>query len=227
MPRLARLSRDWSDVVSRIASGAIDSAVALGAPPVGYRTALQLARLLLVGAGIDTVGGNGGDAFLLNISILWEEAVRRMADSWARSASWISVHNGERSRRWDDERQLADPARWLKVDALLRSADGSSLVLDAKYKRQYGVEDRSDRFQIATYCLAFGAGTGVLIYPIVDETQPSENRLLLRSSLAGAPAEIRSLALPIAAGPLRCAQVLSQHLDHIVSSPGAPTHAPL
>jgi hypothetical protein len=213
MPRLARLSREWSDVVTCIAGDAVDSTLSLAAPPVGYPAALQIARLLLVGAGIDTVGGDGGEAFLVNMWSIWERAIRRMADGWAgKNAGWFMMHETERSRRWDDEREIADPTRWLTADVLLRSSSAYSIILDAKYKREFGVESRNDRHQMAAYCLAFDARTAVLIYPVVDQSV-SVNRLLLRSSLAGKPTEIRSLGLPIADGPQRCAQVLGEHLD--------------
>jgi 5-methylcytosine-specific restriction endonuclease McrBC regulatory subunit McrC len=158
------------------------------------------------------VGGDGGDTFLVNLSTLWEDAIRRMADEWARRAGWIQ--SADRTRRWDDERQIEDPARWLTVDALLRSPNGCCIVLDAKYKRAFGTEARNDRFQMAAYCLAFGAMTSCLAYPVSDDAS-TDTRLLLRSSLVGAPAEIRSLALPMAAGPLKCAETLEQQLNEL------------
>ena len=50
----------------------------LSAPPAGYRSALQLARLILTGATFDPTPGWGGDAFTISLARIWENAVTKM-----------------------------------------------------------------------------------------------------------------------------------------------------
>ena len=42
-------------------------------------------------------------------------------------------------------------------------------VLDAKYKRAFGVESREDRFQMCAYAVAFNADRATLVYPTASD----------------------------------------------------------
>jgi 5-methylcytosine-specific restriction endonuclease McrBC regulatory subunit McrC len=90
----------------------------------------------------------------------------------------------------------------MTADVLL-SCGGKRWVLDAKYKRDFGCEDRNDRFQATAYALAFDAGRGTLVYPTADGTY-ARCRLLLAGTVSKNRVMIDSIELPMAAGPEVC-----------------------
>ena len=107
----------------------------------------------------------------------------------------------------------------MTADVLLESPAGGRWVLDAKYKRGYGDEDRDDRFQACTYAVAFEAGRGTLVYPTA-EGRAEGIRRLLSGNVAERPVTIDSIALPMGAGPEVCREALLQLLGEHV-----PPHA--
>src|SRR5205085_1201519 len=76
-------------------------------------------------------------------------------------------------------------------------------VLDAKYKRGYGEEERRDRFQMTAYAMAFDARRATLVYPTAVTTRPRW-RLLLAGQIGSQPTTIDSIELPMSAGPAAC-----------------------
>ncbi len=203
------LSAQWADIDRSVDDLPLAVAAALSRPPVAYRTALRLARHLLLGSAIEPIFGAGGDLFLIQMSRIWEEGVRRILASWAFGMGLRVGSPAQRKRPWADASSAQEPNRWLTVDALVWGA--RPLVFDAKYKRDFGNESRSDRFQMAAYCLAFGAAAAILVYPTA-EGQP-ELRRLLQSSLATERSQILSINLPMARGPAACEEAVARVLS--------------
>ena len=88
------------------------------------------------------------------------------------------------------------------VDVLLQSTAGDRWVLDAKYKRGYGREDREDRFQACAYAVAFDAARGSLAYPTA--TGETRSRLLLSGHVGERRVTVDSVQLPMVRGPGAC-----------------------
>lgn len=220
--RAAALGDTWAGVVRRdLAAAPPDGGGEhwrWGCPP-GYGPAVQLASVILYGS---TPASRpppppppAGPAFLLSVARLWERAVRRLCRDLAGPTGWRSVPDAGRTRRWHDTAAgdaaagPADPeprARWMTADVLLAAGE-RRWVLDAKYKRDFGNEDRADRFQTAAYTVAFDAGRGSLVYPTAAGPA-ADRRVLLSGQVRGKPVTIDSVDLPMAAGPLACAAAL-------------------
>ena len=93
------LAREWRDLEREIGhvGGAIQEAIER--PPIGYRVALRLARLLLLGGALDDERGEGGNLSLISMSLIWEKALNRMLSRWAQRL-------GHRIATLADQRQL-------------------------------------------------------------------------------------------------------------------------
>ncbi len=204
--RFSLLHEQWRSIDRSLDDPAAAVHLAQWASPPGYRTALQLAQLILLGAALDPVSNMGGQAFTLSLSHIWERALRRLFDQLAESTGWQRVADDRRTRRWDDLTENSDAKRWLTADVIVERA-GQRWVLDAKYKRDFGEESRTDRFQVCAYALAFDADRASLVYPTASPTVPV--RRLLSTTVFGKRIEIDSLALPFAAGPERCCAALA------------------
>lgn len=85
---------------------------------------------------------------------------------------------------------------------------GERWVLDAKYKLGFGDEARIDRFQMCAYVLAFEADRASLVYPTA--TIAPGVRRLLSTVVFGRRIPVDASALPMAAGPARCRELLSE-----------------
>lgn len=202
--RLEWLAREWRDIDRELVDPMRSMAAAIAQPPLGYRSSLLIARLLLEGGATDSVDGDGGNLFVVKMSVVWEQAVRRLVAAWASEAGHRVAADGERTRHWEDSNDDA-MSRWLTPDVLV-FAD-RAVVFDAKYKRAYGAESREDRFQIAAYAMAFGAVTATLVYPTAT-TEPRLRRLL-RTAVPGTQrSDVYSIELPMAHGPAACASAL-------------------
>ena len=161
--RMARLREQWSPIARDIDDPIAAVTSAQWASPPGYRAALQLARLILIGAVVDPQSRMGGHAFTLSLASVWERSLRRMCDELAETG-WQRVADAEHTRRWDDPAGRDDPTRWLNADVILKKQD-TRWVLDAKYKREFGNEGRVDRFQMCAYGIGFDANRVSLVYP--------------------------------------------------------------
>jgi len=214
--RLAWLREQWSLIDRGIDEPIAAVRAAQWACPPGYQAALQLARLILIGAAIDPQSNMGGQAFTVSLATVWERALRRMCGKLA-DTGWERLPDAERTRHWDDPAGRGDSARWLTADVILQKGD-RRWVLDAKYKRDFGNESRNDRFQMCAYAIAFDASRVSLVYPTAT-TQVAFHHTLLRTSFRYRPQLIDSIALPMAKGPEACLQRLSHLMTDSV--PGA------
>jgi len=203
-----QLRNDWHDVSREGIDSHSVMQASLSAPPDGYRSALQLARLILTGASIVHAGHCGGQTFTLSLSRIWENAVTQMCRDLEPQTGWRVETKS--TRLWDDAIGPDDKYRSLIADTLLvRGSD--RWVLDAKYKRGFGSEDRNDRFQMCAYAAGFRAERATLVYP-TQCGQKSSRRVLLNTTYGNRPLLIESAACEIATGPACCKQTFLRDL---------------
>jgi hypothetical protein len=210
--RMAWLRGEWASIRRHSDDPATTVTAAQWACPPGYRDALQLARLILIGASLDPDSRTGGPSCTLPLADLWERALRRMCDELADASGWHRVPDNQRVRRWDDPAGCHDRKRWLTADVIVQRG-GSRWILDAKYKREFADESRTDRFQMCAYAVAFDADRVTLVYP--TGTAGGARRELLRTGVGSKTLLIDSLALPMAAGPAPCREALANAAEQI------------
>jgi hypothetical protein len=217
--RLGVMNAEWADVARP--SSELPAALAACAShcPPGYAAAVRLAAMIIAGASPAHAGAATGAALLVSLAGTWERALRRMTAEIAPFTGWKPVPDARRTKRWDDGPGFRDPTRWMTADVILAAGD-RRWVLDAKYKRGYGDEERADRFQMTAYAMAFDARRATLAYPTA-ETERARWRLLLAGQIGGQPTTIDSIELPMAAGPVACRRAL---LDAMLAL-GAPGQA--
>jgi 5-methylcytosine-specific restriction endonuclease McrBC regulatory subunit McrC len=194
---LARLRDMWTHVRRDISDPVSAVTEAQWACPPGYRAALQLARLILIGAALDPESGLGGQAFTLSLQSVWERGLRRMVEQIGGITGWISVPDSARTRQWDDS-----STRWLTADVMTKNNNELRWVLDAKYKRSFGNESRADRFQMCAYALAFDADYVSLAYPLAHSHY--QQRTLLEAVVGVKTVTVDSINLPMSEGPASC-----------------------
>lgn len=211
-----QLRNDWFDISRDGLDKHSVIQASLGATPDGYRSALQLARLILTGAAIDQSTSFGGHTFTLSLSRIWENAVTQMFQELVPQTGWSVAPRSQSTRLWDDATGPDDRYRSLIADTLLiRGSD--RWVLDAKYKRGFGNEDRNDRFQMCAYAAGFRAERATLVYPTAGDQSPTR-RLLLNTMFGSQPLLIDAAACEIAKGPEYCKQQLLQELFPLVKT---------
>jgi 5-methylcytosine-specific restriction endonuclease McrBC regulatory subunit McrC len=206
--RFATLRDQWASIHREITDPVVAATEAQWACPAGYRIVIQLARLILVGVSLDPCSRMGGQAFTLPLSLIWERSVRKMFFDLGEQTGWIPVSDGRRTRKWDDSYGMEDPSRWLTADVILEQR-GARWVLDAKYKRSFGVESRADRFQMCAYALAFNADGGSLVYPTARGDQYRARRLLA-TTIGAKELVIDSMELPMTSGPAACLNAIQR-----------------
>jgi 5-methylcytosine-specific restriction endonuclease McrBC regulatory subunit McrC len=208
---LARLRDLWAHIQREISDPVTAVTEAQWASPPGYRAALQLARLILIGAALDPESSMGGQAFTLSLARIWESSLRRMFDEISDSTGWICLPDSDRTRRWDDSSGQSEPTRWLTADVIVESGE-ARWVLDAKYKRAFGNEGRTDRFQMCAYAIAFQGDRVSLVYPTALKAG-HRIRSLLKAHVGVKSILIDSIDLPMAAGPEACMKQLRRLCD--------------
>jgi 5-methylcytosine-specific restriction endonuclease McrBC regulatory subunit McrC len=207
---LHRLRNDWADIT--VDDGDRQQIVADGftMAPAGYGNALQLARLILFGAAMDTNSGWGGQSFTFSLAGIWERSVRQMCNDLTSITGWRNLPDSKRKYPWADALNANDPNRLMIADILLQRGQ-DRWVLDAKYKRDFGNESRTDRFQMCAYAIGFHANRATLVYPDRD-SQVGSYRELLREKIGSSSVLIDSIALPMANGPIECRRELLSNI---------------
>jgi len=208
-----RMLADFRDLWAHVSRDITDPFTAVTesqwASPPGYLAALQLARLILLGASLDPHSRTGGQAFTLSLSLIWERGLWRLFNELEDVTGWKSVPDESRTRKWDDPAGQSDPARWLTADVMGERED-MRWVLDAKYKRAFGNESRSDRFQMCAYAVAFDSDRVSLVYPTAHGVTPLPVRTLLTAKVGSKMILIDAIDLPMRAGPKVCRAALEQ-----------------
>ena len=206
--KLARLRDQWASIRRDLTDTVTAATEAQWACPPGYRNAVQIARLILLGLSLEPTSSSGGQAFTLSLALIWERSLRKMFADVKKQTGWTPVLDAERTRQWDDSYATNDPTRWLTADVMLEQ-DSERWVLDAKYKRAFGVESRLDRFQMCAYAVAFNADRATLVYPTASDDD-HEVRTLLCTPVGGKQILIDSMVLPMRSGPQACMNALVQ-----------------
>jgi 5-methylcytosine-specific restriction endonuclease McrBC regulatory subunit McrC len=187
------ISRSTRDVMSLVNS-------VQAAPPHGYRRALQIAKLILLGATLDPQHGVGGRVFTVSLANVWERGLEKMFAEVQSETGWRVVPANERIRHWDDSAGRDDASRWMVADLILERQDQRA-VLDAKYKCDFGNESRTDRFQVCAYAIAFDSKTVTLVYP---QESTIGTRKLLETDFGSNNVKVWSVTLPMNQGPATC-----------------------
>ena len=146
----------------------------------------------------------GGQAFTLSMAAIWESGLRRMLSESAGETGWKLSPRNSCTRRWDDSPEHGDTQRWMTADAIVERA-GRRWVLDGKYKNEFGIESRADRFQMCAYAVAFDADRISLVSPGESLTPI---RKLLCTTIGAKQLTIDSLSLPMRLGPEACSSAL-------------------
>jgi len=201
-----RLRSEWAQIAGEEIDRQRVIVDGFAAAPSGYANALQLARLILIGAAMDPQSGWGGQSFTLSLAGIWERALRKMCSELSSTTGWRLAPAAKRVRAWDDATGENDPSRLMIADILLQRGS-QRWVLDAKYKRDFGSESRSDRFQMCAYALGFQAGRATLIYPYSDDWSTNP-RQLLHTQYGSQSLVIDAMALGMESGPCICRQEL-------------------
>lgn len=208
---LYRLRNDWADITVDDVDRQQVVADGFSSAPAGYGNALQLARLILFGASMDSKSGWGGHSFTLSLAGIWERSVRQMCKELSSITGWQNLPAGKRIRPWDDALGENDPNRLMIADILLQR-ENERWVLDAKYKRDFGNESRNDRFQMCAYAIGFQASRATLVYP--DQcSQVTAHRQLLRDEFGERRMSIDAVALPMTKGPADCKRAFQLYLS--------------
>ncbi len=84
--------------------------------------------------------------------------------------------------------------------------------MDAKYKREFGNEGRSDRFQMCAYAIGFDASHVSLVYPMSGPNAACQ-RTILNATFGGRELKVDSIALPMTEGPEACVKRLASLID--------------
>ena len=210
---LFRLRSDWSEITIDDVDRNQIVADGLTSAPSGYGNALQLARLILFGASMDSKSGWGGQSFTLSLAGVWERGIRKMCKELSPATGWRSLPSKNRIRPWDDASGQDDPNRLMISDILLQRGT-ERWVLDAKYKCGFGNESRNDRFQMCAYAMGFRASRATLVYPS-QESSNFDQRELLSVDIGGTHVRIDSFALPMANGPNMCLKALRAKLQTV------------
>jgi len=213
--KLARLQDQWACIPRHDNDLATMATEAQWASPPGYRDAIQMARLILLGLSMDPASSIGGQAFTLSLAKIWENSLRKMFIDIQKQIGWKAVSDDQRTRHWDDSIAAKDSSRWLTADVLLEQP-ANRWILDTKYKRDYGSEGRNDRFQMCAYAIAFDAGRATLVYPTATHGYPAP-RTLLATTMGDKKVVIDSVELPMSRGPEACREALM----HLCKTPCA------
>ncbi|WP_228978163.1 McrC family protein [Streptomyces sp. DH12] len=196
-----------------------------------YRAAHAWARMVLGGGGVTDLlepSGFGAKSLLLNLNVLWESVVGRMAVE-------VAVALGGRAAR-PDEGAIRTygglNAQWpaFRPDALLAfpSPSGGTfahrfLAVDAKYKR-YGAEDVSadDRHQLLTYIAGYTTPDSPLALVVHPSPTGPTHRVLRVEGPRGLLGRIEVLGLDTRATPKHAADPLREAVARFVGSSITP-----
>lgn len=135
-------------------------APAFDAGPRSYAKALQLARMVIAGKGIE-LRALGADvalsSFLVNMETLFERYVRKVLASRL-AGTTVLDGNGEGAKPLFDDRR-EPPAN---PDVVVRRPSSEVLIGEVKYKAH---ESRDDLNQVLAYALSYRAPVIVLVLP--------------------------------------------------------------
>ena len=169
--------------------------------PSGYRSALQLATLILWVLAQRT-SRDRRTGVLLNVSGLWEHAVRRMCGSVGNEHGWKWASSDERTMAWADTETFDDV-----IVAVQSTCFWGGRVFDGSWTRNIN-EALATKAELTgsrcgAYALAFDADRVSLVYPTATNAE-APCRCLLQVLIRGKRITVDSLDLPMVHAPEAC-----------------------
>jgi len=196
-----------------------EAAAAMGRRSERYQSILQLADLLLNGAGA-SVGDSGRivslSSFLVDMNLVFERLVSRLLSDFGPHGARVETQvSRTRSFRWSE-----NPHGWqrprLRPDIVVydRATNQPNMILDAKYKPISAVRrpPPEDLYQLTLYSLSFGGRATIttrIVYPTLsDRSNGSQPRLeFYGASRSRSMASVGFFGLPM----LRVAKALHRN----------------
>ncbi len=156
---LPRLAVVLDSVRPSVAQHILDGSRPLPRNELAFAPAVALARLILTRTGLGDGSDRVGASFLIDSAKLFERTVAagfREAgyDSSSQHVIQYTAHEAATAG--------APSPRQFFADVLVREADGSKTVIDAKYKRRVSNENLH---QVIAYAALTGAGSAALVVP--------------------------------------------------------------
>jgi len=159
-----------------------------------YRSATELARLILRGTGLESASGQViAPSFLLNMATIFERFVQRAL----RESLGLSVREFPENSKGPPAAPAEGPA--VKLEPDLSWWDGRRCVFvgDCKYKRTDNAIEHADLYQLLAYATATDLPGGLLIYA-AGEADPTDHVVrhagkvlkVQALELAGTPTEV-------------------------------------
>lgn len=126
-----------------------------------YKTAIELARIILLNYHPDVKGGrNNVLAIMFDMNVLWENYIHMMLRKACVNFPGVTVQSQQKKKFWQhpDQRNLS-----LKPDLILK-IQNRSMILDTKwkYRKDTSVEDVRQMYAYGNY---FEAEQSFLVYP--------------------------------------------------------------
>lgn len=138
----------------------------------GFAMPLKLAKMFVEETSVDMSKNKFENiALVWDMNVLFEEFVAELLKQHKLDLKIkdIVYQQGRRLLKSDENNKYYSNTF---VDIYITMEDGQKLVLDTKYKNNYGKYgefSNSDIFQVTTYCRLHNAHNAVLLYPATDE----------------------------------------------------------
>jgi 5-methylcytosine-specific restriction enzyme subunit McrC len=176
-----------------------------------YRTALRIARLLLLRLGPDVrSGAQDLVALFFNINHIWEAYLLRTLQRLA-PAGW-TVRKPTKVVFWQDAQGYQSR---MQPDMLLQHATQGTIVLDAKWKRPHGKPAEVDLRQLFAYAQHFEATRARLLYPQSGAEQ-SVDGVFTRPLFSAGGAEAQAIRCGVSY--IQVGQAVLSHADPATSN---------
>ncbi|WP_139921402.1 McrC family protein [Hymenobacter sp. DG01] len=173
--RTARALLQWTEMPTIKVSAATFARLTFSRKTEAYRSALVIARLILLQYRPDLKGGSSDlVALLFNMNQLWERYLLRTLQRLAEPYGW-TVQKPDYKVFWAGKDSTTSE---MQPDILIDMAGQGNLVLDAKWKRPKGRPAEADLRQLYTYAHHYDARHTLLLYPHTASERETEGSFL-------------------------------------------------
>jgi 5-methylcytosine-specific restriction enzyme subunit McrC len=164
--RTARALLQWVETPTIKVTAATFARLTFDRKTEAYRSAIAIARLLLLNHRPDLQGG-GEDliALLFNMNRLWEQYLLRTLQRLYTPHGWEIRKPGYKLFWSADDGSTSE----MQPDILITVPDKGNIVLDAKWKRPQGRPAEADLRQLYAYAHHYDAKNTILLYPFTVE----------------------------------------------------------
>ena len=165
--RIGRLLLDWPEQDRLKAYPALFDRITFNRKTIYYRSAIQIAKMLLLNYHPDVSRGQEDVlALMFDMNQLWERFVYVSLRKYAPEG--ITVHAQNTKSFWTPDQ---GQKRMMRPDILFKSAGQKTIVLDTKWKRPNGYGPSPDDLrQLYVYLKYYGAEKAALVYPGGNKT---------------------------------------------------------